>query len=500
MMKARPASSSAVITSCSTSRIETPVAVDLAQPLRPAARPTRGARPSDSSSIISRLGRAISPRPIAHICCSPPDSVPASCRRRSARIGKHREDAFEIGCDLVAVVAQIGAQQQVVAHAHGREQPPALRHMGDAGAHEIGRARAGHVARRRTGSRPRAPAAARRCVRSSVVLPAPFEPMMADDLAGRDVEDDVPQHLHVAIAGLQAAHLELAASAHVPPPAMRRGVASSRDRPRSPRGSLHHRAAARPRRSAGRDAAPRCAAQIDSTTFIRCSITRMVTPRSAICRISASASSISAGLSPALTSSSISSFGLHREALGELEPLALRRASSVDGRLVGERRARPVNSRCSRAPRVGVRRGCRARRANSAPAATFSSTVISGTAARSGRCARGRAARSGTGRSRVMSLAVETDRARGRRMHAGDQVDQRGLAGAVRADQADDLALARARSETSSTARRPPKRRDTSLQLEQARVMRPRLRALRARHVAARSASRPSAGTAPAGR
>ena len=39
-------------------------------------------------------------------------------------------------------------------------------------------------------------------------------------------------------------------------------------------------------------------------------------------------------------------------------------------------------------------------------------------------------------------LAVEPDRAFGRRQHARDQVEQRRLAGAVRADQADDLAAA----------------------------------------------------------
>ena len=47
----------------------------------------RGASPSDSSSIISSVGRDMMPRPIAHICCSPPDSVVASCRCRSLRIG-----------------------------------------------------------------------------------------------------------------------------------------------------------------------------------------------------------------------------------------------------------------------------------------------------------------------------------------------------------------------------------------------------------------------------
>src|SRR5437588_703352 len=45
---------------------------------------TLGARPSEGSSIISSRGRAISPRPIATICCSPPDSVPAARRTPSS--------------------------------------------------------------------------------------------------------------------------------------------------------------------------------------------------------------------------------------------------------------------------------------------------------------------------------------------------------------------------------------------------------------------------------
>ncbi|CFP70197.1 Protein of uncharacterised function (DUF1602) [Bordetella pertussis] len=46
-----------------------------------------GARPIDGSSSSSRRGRAIMARPIATICCSPPDSVPAAWRRRSAKRG-----------------------------------------------------------------------------------------------------------------------------------------------------------------------------------------------------------------------------------------------------------------------------------------------------------------------------------------------------------------------------------------------------------------------------
>ena len=46
-----------------------------------------GASPSEGSSSMQQRGPAISPRPIATICCSPPDSVPASCCRRSLSRG-----------------------------------------------------------------------------------------------------------------------------------------------------------------------------------------------------------------------------------------------------------------------------------------------------------------------------------------------------------------------------------------------------------------------------
>ena len=52
------------------------------------SRTTSGARPREGSSIISSFGLAIMARPTASICCSPPDSVPASCHSRSFRRGK----------------------------------------------------------------------------------------------------------------------------------------------------------------------------------------------------------------------------------------------------------------------------------------------------------------------------------------------------------------------------------------------------------------------------
>ena len=50
---------------------------------------TRGDRPSDGSSSSSSAGRFISARPIASICCSPPESCPAGWLTRSRSRGKY---------------------------------------------------------------------------------------------------------------------------------------------------------------------------------------------------------------------------------------------------------------------------------------------------------------------------------------------------------------------------------------------------------------------------
>ena len=48
-----------------------------------------GDKPIDGSSIRMVFGRLIIALPIATICCSPPESVPASWRRRSLSRGKY---------------------------------------------------------------------------------------------------------------------------------------------------------------------------------------------------------------------------------------------------------------------------------------------------------------------------------------------------------------------------------------------------------------------------
>jgi len=77
---------SAIAAFCSTTRTATPEACTDAMISKFRAT-SAGDRPIDGSSISRSFGRDISARPIATICCSPPDSVPASCARRSCSRG-----------------------------------------------------------------------------------------------------------------------------------------------------------------------------------------------------------------------------------------------------------------------------------------------------------------------------------------------------------------------------------------------------------------------------
>src|SRR5438046_2914782 len=85
---ARWATSSATSTSCSTSSMAVPA--EWMSFTTSISRSTiLGASPRDISSTIRSFGRAIRPRPIATICCSPPESVRASRFSLSLRAGKY---------------------------------------------------------------------------------------------------------------------------------------------------------------------------------------------------------------------------------------------------------------------------------------------------------------------------------------------------------------------------------------------------------------------------
>ena len=223
-------------------------------------RTISGASPSDGSSSISRRGRLISARPIASICCSPPDSVPPRCAMRSLSRGNSAQHAFQPGRAIgLAAVGGVGAHLQVFHHGHAREDPPALGRLRDAQPRDLVRRHVGDVAAveqdlARAGARPAEDRHHQRRLAGAVGAD------QRDDLAGVDVEIDALQRLDLAVGGAQRRGSRAGAMQRSRPdlrldggrlPRPRR-----RDRRRSPwdrRGS----AAACRRRSSRRSRAPR---------------------------------------------------------------------------------------------------------------------------------------------------------------------------------------------------------------------------------------------------
>ena len=66
-----------------------------------------GARPSEGSSSRMTFGRDISARPIASICCSPPDRYPAGCERRFFKHGKVAVNALDPGAHVGRVAFEM---------------------------------------------------------------------------------------------------------------------------------------------------------------------------------------------------------------------------------------------------------------------------------------------------------------------------------------------------------------------------------------------------------
>ena len=163
-------------------------------------------------------------------------------------------------------------------------------------------------------------------------------------------------------------------------------------------------------------------------------------PRSAICLISSSARIDLAGVEAGIDLVEHQQpCGLHRQALGQFQPLAAgqrqRRRGAVGkrgkaGEIEGARMALSLAAPIVATPP-----------ANSAPPATLSNTRHARKRLHDLEGARNAAARdlerrcAGHMRSPRYRISPALSA-----MHAGDQIDQRGLAGAVRADQPDDLA------------------------------------------------------------
>ena len=92
-----------------------------------------GARPSVGSSSSSSRGLITSARPIASICCSPPDSVPPGLRRRSFEAREHPYTRSRR--------PRSGPRHggEVLLHGQRPEDVALLRHPADAGAARVSR-------------------------------------------------------------------------------------------------------------------------------------------------------------------------------------------------------------------------------------------------------------------------------------------------------------------------------------------------------------------------
>ena len=170
-----------------------------------------GARPSESSSIISRRGRAISAAADRDHLLLAAGEVAAQ-RGRAARAGAGTGRARAPGRPRPrpAVAASEGAEQQLIAH---RSSPGTA-----AGLRARGRCRA----RRSAGSAPRRSAGRRsRCARARLQQAADRREQRAlaravraderDDLAREDLQRHVPQHLDLAVGDVQVARPAAAA-------------------------------------------------------------------------------------------------------------------------------------------------------------------------------------------------------------------------------------------------------------------------------------------------
>ena len=121
---------------CSTIRIVVPSRL-MASTVSRMRSTSTGARPSDGSSSISRRGRAISARPMASICCSPPDMRAGTLLLALAQPREQVEDPLHVARDGVAVVALEGAELEVLVHRHAPEDLAPLRALRDAEPHDL---------------------------------------------------------------------------------------------------------------------------------------------------------------------------------------------------------------------------------------------------------------------------------------------------------------------------------------------------------------------------
>ena len=143
----------------------------------------------------------MSARPIASICCSPPDSVPPSWWVRSRSRGKRSMHPLDVGLDR-RLVAGEGAHLEVLEDGHPREDPAALRGVADA---LRGRARGPRSCEMSLPSKvtlPRRGWSRPLIVLRVVVLPAPLAPMSVTISPSADGQRDALEGVDVAVVGV----------------------------------------------------------------------------------------------------------------------------------------------------------------------------------------------------------------------------------------------------------------------------------------------------------
>ena len=179
----RSAIDSAMFAFCSTTKIVVPSS-RIGLMISKTWSTSTGARPIEGSSISSTFGFAMSARPIATICCSPPESVPAFCFRRSRTRGnvsstRSRSSSIPAVAPLVRARARGSRPRSCRRTADGSPAPsrcPAARPRSSAG-----RSRP----RRRGAPPPRSASRSPRIVFSVVVLPLALPPSRQTISPGR---------------------------------------------------------------------------------------------------------------------------------------------------------------------------------------------------------------------------------------------------------------------------------------------------------------------------
>src|SRR5207302_6237354 len=123
---------------CSATRNPTPVSALSRATISKISSTSCGARPSEGSSSSTRRGRAISARPTATICCSPPE-VAGDRPTPGLEPREIGVDPVELGGDRgAAVAARIGAGQEVLFDRQMLKAMPPLHDLDEAASHDIG--------------------------------------------------------------------------------------------------------------------------------------------------------------------------------------------------------------------------------------------------------------------------------------------------------------------------------------------------------------------------